>query len=154
MKYRALLAMVMLVMACDSTGAPLPPPPPPPPPTSVAGSWDFSWVVTEATGDCASELGETTTAVITIAQSGSTTPFNLALSGFHGDDDNELFGFLSSNGVVTFHGALPEDGGTTNSIYELQWDGEDEMTGSESWSWTHESGACPGSESSVAATRR
>ncbi len=122
-------------------------------PVDPEGVWRFAIVVTEATQDCDGEEGESSNPLITIAITGGTEqPFNVSASGFLGVSTNILTRTFDNNRLL-ISGSYPEDGGTTTPSHNLIALSDNEMRGTETWGWTDGLNSCPGSTSSVTATR-
>lgn len=139
----------LALTSCMTGSSDTPPPPPPPPPGSITGTWSFALVVTVATGVCDGEEGDESTEPITITQTGTA----VTARGFLGVANNQLTGTFNSQNVLQLSGSYSEDGGITTTAYTLTRDGPNQMTGTEAWNWVGAGGDCPGSASSVVATR-
>lgn len=109
--------------------------------------------MTVATGVCLDEEGQESSLPITITQAAVGPPYSITASGFLGEATNQLTGTLSEDGILELTGSLTESGGTTTSSYALTLEGADRMVGTETWNWVGGVGDCPGSKSSVVATR-
>jgi hypothetical protein len=154
-KYLAVFAVVMLAGCKDAAGPSdqPPPPPPPPPPFGISGTWNFRFNTTAANGVCSQDVGEVSNNTITITQATAGPPHAVTARGFLGVNSNQLTGAIAGS-AVTLGGSYPEDGGTTTAGYTLTWDGDDQMVGTELWSWTGAGGDCPDGASSILATRQ
>lgn len=157
MERRGIVAVLLLAAGC-ATGEPVvpppgpPPPPPPPPGPTIAGSWTFQWQVVVETGIC-NDLGEISSETITLTQSGAAAPFTVSARGFLGSSNNQVTGTMNAQRAIALTGSYAEGGGTTASVYALTWDGQNAITGTETWTWTGGAGSCPNAQSTVTATR-
>jgi hypothetical protein len=118
----------------------------------ITGQWTFMIDVTVATGVCAGdELDPVATSVVSIVQAGDSVSATGPWGSTSGSET--LIGLRSGN-TVTVGGLYAEDGGLTTASYTLTVTGSDDaMSGIESWSWSGPGGSCPGSQSSVTATK-
>ncbi len=119
-----------------------------------AGSWDFTWVVEEAAGLCAGEVGQESSGVIEIVAGDEADSY--VLNGFGTDDLGVQTGTFADN-TLSFEGSFDDDGGTTVSSTTLDLASSgNKLTGTEEWSWgsAAEPDACPSAASSVTAVRR
>ena len=124
-------------------------------PVDPEGVWTFSITVTDATQDCDGEEGQSSAHPITITITGGTAPIlNVSASGFLGVPGNVLSGtFNEDANRLAISGSYAEDGGTTTPSHDLVAITDDRMVGTETWGWTDGLNTCPGSTSSVNATR-
>jgi len=123
-------------------------------PVDPAGVWIFDIVVTDGTGVCDGEEGESSGHPITITKTGSVPPYNIVATGFLGSPNNVLTGTFDANNRLLISGSYPEDGGTTSPSHDLVATGQNRMNGTETWNWVGASGSCPNSKSSVVAIRQ
>ena len=127
-------------------------------PVDPAGVWTFGIVVTEATGFCTDEQGDSSAHPITITKTGSAPPYSVTASGFLGDPDNVLTGTFDENNRLVITGNYPEDQGRTTPTHDLVATSENRMEGIETWSYTTDpgiepSGSCTDQKSDVTADR-
>ncbi len=118
-----------------------------------AGLWSFGVLVTVATGVCQGEQGDFWSHPITITKTGSSAPYEVTASGFVGSPNAVLTGTFDANNRLVISGSYPEDDGTTFPTHDLVATMPNRMEGTESWNWVGPGGECPGSSSSVVATR-
>jgi hypothetical protein len=123
-------------------------------PVDPAGVWVFNIVVSNATGVCNGEEGESSAHPITITKTGSAPPYQVTARGFLGSPNNVLTGTFDANNRLLISGSYPEDGGTTSPLHDLVATSQNRMEGTETWNWTDGSGSCPNSRSNVTATRQ
>jgi len=119
-----------------------------------AGVWTFNILVTKATGICAGEEGDSSGHAITITKVGEAPPYQVTAKGFLGVASNTLTGtFDANNRLLLNSGSYPEEDGTTTPVHDLTATSESAMTGTETWNFQNAEGSCPGSTSTVTATR-
>jgi len=121
-------------------------------PVDPAGTWTFLILVTEANGICVGEVGVDSNEVITIATTGTEQPFDVIASGFLGVSTNILTGTMDNN-ILTISGSYPEEDGTTTATHTLVATSATQMVGIETWDFVNVEGSCPGSMSTVTASR-
>jgi len=148
------LSLPLLGCSTTPTGAPSAPPTPAPNLVDPAGVWTFDIRVTSATGICAGEEGDSSAHPITITKTGEAPPYQVTARGFLGIASNMLTGtFDESNRLLLNSGSYPEEDGTTTPVHDLTATSESQMVGTETWNFQNSDGSCPGSTSSVTATR-
>ena len=124
------------------------------PATDLNGDWTFTWTVTVATGVCAPELGEVTSAVITVTEELPAEPGSeVTFSGFEGEPGNILTGEYEGNDELFVDGSYVEGVGVTDASYIMDIVTANQMEGTETWTFTGPGGDCVNSQSSVVATR-
>jgi len=110
--------------------------------------------VTSATGICAGEEGQSSAFPITITKTGEAPPYQVTAKGFLEVASNTLTGtFDDNNRLLLNSGSYPEEDGTTTPVHDLTATSENQMVGTETWNFQSAEGSCPGSTSSVTATR-
>ena len=140
------LAFLCMGGGCECAGSPTA--------AELAGVWDFTWVVLEADGLCASEVGQESTGEIEIRA--GDTPEDFTLIGFGEEDAGEQSGSWE-NGTLRFSGSYADDSGTTTASTELDLSSNFRSAdGTEEWSWESEvnPNACPSARSSVHAEKQ
>lgn len=123
-------------------------------PVDPAGLWTFNIVSTVKTGVCAGEEGTASNFPITITKTGSGPPYNITARGFLGLAANVLTGTFDAENKLVISGSYAVDGGATTATHSLVATSENQMVGTETWSWTGSGGTCPNSKSDVTATRQ
>lgn len=140
------LAFLCIGGGCECAGSPTA--------AELAGTWDFTWVVLEADGLCAGEVGQESTGEIEIQEGDTADSFTLA--GF-GEEDAAVLSGTFENGTLSFSGSFPDDSGTTTASTVLDISSDfTSADGTEEWSWESELNpdGCPSGRSSVHAEKQ
>ncbi len=117
--------------------APQPPQVPAPPSSTIAGQWQITETITNASGVCAGEIGTTETYTIHVAQNGSALTVSAPAGVFSGT--------MNGNNI-SWTGSYPEQGGTTTiTSMTVTVTGPPYMlNGSSTWTWTDGTTTCQG----------